>query len=131
MFNRIAFWTAAVLLALIVGCMMMRAAYSATPEPCFLAVFGAEWCPACKAMEADIKALHDAGWAVYRFDVDKDPTTAKRCAVLRADGTAVPLPAIIVIRQRDWWRVWAQSGRIARNDLVAIMRRFGIGRRPK
>lgn len=111
--------------------LLLLAALSQQPAPNYLAVFGAQWCPACKAMEPDVDALAKAGWDIARYDVDRDREVCKQFGMVLPDGRVRTLPEVVVVRRRDRYMLWVGGGAMSKAGLVQVMSKWGIGGRVK
>lgn len=121
-------WIVALCVAALILAILAAIAHSEpqAEEPRAMLVFGAEWCPACKAMEPDVNALAREQWTIYRVDVDKQPGWAKWAGI--GPGQSIPLT---VIATRRWKRLASVDGLQSKNQLLALLRGWNIERRPK
>jgi len=122
----LAFWLAvAALVFAITACVVANGAPPAT-EPNVMLVFGAEWCPACKAMEADITVLWNERWMIYHVDVDKQPAWAQWADI----GPGQPLPLTVIATTHCKRLAWV-NGRQSKDQLLGLLRGWNVQRRQK
>ena len=87
-------------------------------EQLVLADFFATWCQPCKMMHPillEAKAELGDAVRVVKVDVDKNETTAARFGIRS-------VPTLMIFRNGEM--LWRQSGVVAKDDLVRIVRSY-------